>query len=552
MDREQLIEKESRLLRKLLYTDFTRFLESEEFLEARYYFLYYAPAKNWKEDFYHFMSDIDGLYEKANNELRTEYLKLLVFMAIDLKSYAVKWVLAQEHDAAIIEKAHKTILAKTLEIAEKDPQTASHTHQYFTQITAGKLAAEDVPPENIEIEALKVCGKSLDVFIGNTIQNIQSSGIPGLKSEDQNSAMITGNDYGEYLNDTIWLGISYTTTNPPLVNMVWDIDVNAWKSKLNDAVEKERDFYLAGNDSLANLCCLATLVVVEKNCRLLRGIFYTTRGSEGYACYQVNPENHDNAENMISEVRDVYELLKKRLKGIPNVSFKLPGTSAGLKAAKVLSSEGQSLTITLEFGLFQALAFAKVFEKGSAITSNLVIMNGRLAFPVRDELLAAGIEGAEEAAQWAGIEATRKLYRRLYNRPSKGGLGLDTKKIRIMNASLRIYGNQIPDIAELTGPQVMTIFPNVRRAWDSIRRNCVYGKIEHETPEKYLNILKKSEIFCQAWWTAEDGIDGKPDTVLSSNEADKEQVEKWVPVKATLDQFLSAYDKLRNQVKLIG
>ena len=546
MDWKYRIDEEMTLRRKAVYADLITSLESRKFLEVRHYFLYYSKAETWETDLANFIHDIDALYAKADGGLRTEYLKLLVFLAIDLKSHAVQWVLAKEHDPLVMQKGHDKILLKIHDIVRYDSKSACRIHTYFKDITAGKLIAEDVAAEDIALETSKTCGKSLDEFINNSIKHIQSSNIPRLRTGDPNTAMIRGNDYGEYLNDTLWLGISYATTNPPLVNMVWDIDREFWKSKLRIAAEEEPDSDL---DPIAHLCCLATVNVVEKNCRLLRSIFYATQGSEGYVCYQVNPHNHDSAENMICEVDYAYKLLEKRLEGIPNVSFKLPATFAGLKAANALSYEGFPLTITLEFGLFQALAFAEILKNGSAITSNLVVMNGRLAFPVRDELLAAGVDGAEAAAQWAGIEVTRKLFRLLYKPQSNGGMGLDSQKIRIMNASLRIYGGQIPDISELTGPQIMSIFPNVRRAWDIVNREFSAGTIENETPEQYLTILKKSEIFRQAWWTEDDEMDGRPETILHLSE--EEKVRQWVPIKATLDQFLAAYDTLENHMKQV-
>ena len=66
--------------------------------------------------------------------------------------------------------------------------------------------------------------------------------------------------------------------------------------------------------------------------------------------------------------------------------------------------------------------FARAMREGQAIFSCLVEMNGRLAYPVRDELLAKlddlaahGIDeaNAREAAAWAGIAVIKRVHRLL-------------------------------------------------------------------------------------------------------------------------------------------
>jgi hypothetical protein len=93
---------------------------------------------------------------------------------------------------------------------------------------------------------------------------------------------------------------------------------------------------------------------------------------------------------MVDEVSFVHAVMAQRLGNgyEPNISFKVPGTYAALLAAKAIGKMGISLTITLSFGVFQAMEFGKVFAVSTAAVNSVVIMNGRLAFPVRDQLLA--------------------------------------------------------------------------------------------------------------------------------------------------------------------
>ena len=260
-------------------------------------------------------------------------------------------------------------------------------------------------------------------------------------------------------------------------------------------------------------------------------------------CYQVSPMNHNNAKGMIAELEAVYSRFQQRFGGEPNVSFKIPGTSAGLEAARVLSPKGFSFTITLSFGAFQTLEFARVLNTGTALFNAVVVMNGRLAFPVRDELLAMGAAGAEKASEFAGVETTRKIYNKMYSPESAGGLGIQKSKVRIMNASLRIYGTEIPDIAEIWGSPAITVFPNVRRAYDAIGRSFTHGTVENSTPAQAMEVLVKSEIFRQAWWVPGDDEALRPARQLSLEKKDDDYVVAWQPIAETLKAFIQTYQE---------
>jgi hypothetical protein len=59
-----------------------------------------------------------------------------------------------------------------------------------------------------------------------------------------------------------------------------------------------------------------------------------------------------------------------------------------LEACSVLTKRAIGVTITVNFGLFQHLPFVQAIDEGQAIFACLVEMSGRLAFPVRDEMIA--------------------------------------------------------------------------------------------------------------------------------------------------------------------
>lgn len=127
------------------------------------------------------------------------------------------------------------------------------------------------------------------------------------------------------------------------------------------------------------------------------------------------------------------------------------------------------MTITINFGMFQHLPFAEAMRAGTAIYSNIVEMSGRLAYPVRDELLAdldmlaafkINEAKAVEAAAWAGIAVVKRMVNLLKAK------GYDLGRYKPLIASLLIYHgegynnlpNPYPDITEVVGASPISVF----------------------------------------------------------------------------------------------
>lgn len=360
-----------------------------------------------------------------------------------------------------------------------------------------------------------------------------------------------GNDYGAFLDVAFYTGAMFQTTNPPLIKASWDLSTEEYRRSLAHRYRHTRfEEYPTGSLTEQEIAAaLLPATIVASHMELLRGFYLYTEGRSGFVCYQVNPEYHNNSGNMRDEILFVHSLLTDILGGEPNVSFKIPGTRSGLECAQALQHEGVSITVTLSFGLFQADAFARVLARSTAVSSFIVVMNGRLAFPVRDQLIAMKGEDNSpylQASRLVGVEVTRKLFRRLYGAEQEGGLCLDRRRVGIMNASLRIYGDQIPDITQIWGTPAITIFPNARHALDSADRIFDPDAIRNGEDASLLSLLRESEIFCQAYYLDGDS-EGQPEKKLSLTEGDDSAVELWGPINQTLTQFLSAHAQIRTQ-----
>ena len=369
-----------------------------------------------------------------------------------------------------------------------------------------------------------------------------------------------GNDYAAFLLYCMYLGGSFVTTNPPLIDIAWAADPDHWTPIVDDII--------AGNPDAdeAALARLATMEVVLSNMRLLRPIFLLTGGKKGYVSLQVNPKKHGDSQAMVADALAIHQELTGRLDGgVPNVVFKLPGTLAGLVACRELTGRGIGVNITVNFGMFQQVRFAQAIAEGEALVSYLTEMNGRLAYPVRDEMVSKAesgelkehgidIDRAREAAAWSGVAVVKRLHGLLCEK------GYDLGRVRPLVASLRVYREQgyrelpsaFPDITEDAGVSVVTVFPNVRRPFDEERGLTVDGhRIEAQVPEAILDALTHSEIFKQAYYVADPGWvsdDSKfrPDKVLSLE--DERGTVAWEPVNATMTQFGKAYDRFVQRI----
>lgn len=521
-------------------------------------------------------ADALRLFEGGAAAQRAQVLSFFMQLAIDYAGSRPRWV---KQPVERSKKLSARFAARTEELAGRDGAAAALLTEQLRAETLGRLQAEAVDSADqraaLAAELLGPVGGAAGAaggapgaagaagpvrFMRGVIDEISRSNFrvaaeAWMRGE---SATVVGNDYAAYSLYTLWIGGSSITSNPVLIKLAWDAD-RATYDPLIDAIIKDllspaeiRAAVAASGEEQAavvrRLNTRITMAVVEQNCRLIRDIFLATDGMEGYVNLQVNPRNYSDAAGMVAEASAVYDELDKALGGVPNVVIKLPATPASLEAARQLTARGIGVTITLCFSLAQTMAFGEVLRHSQALVSNMAVMNGRLANPVKAQLAEMGVAGGDEAAQWTGVAVSRKVYARLYNPAAKGGMGLDPKRVRLMIASLRIYGDWLPDITELWGVPAITVFPNARRALDLHPRPFEPNTVQKETPAAPIETLLKSEIFRQAWWTGSEGAAAQPAAPLQMTPAGAAAVAAWAPVEQTLRQFIAEYEAMSGMV----
>lgn len=557
----QRIRQERAREQKVTADDLCQRISDGEIVRAVGNLLFHTAPAALDEKLTAVLDRISRTAGSGNVALQTHVLDFLVKLAIGLCSFLPNWVLSQALDSVAIDALARKVADVLENLTSVAGEAAAQLAVRLRKEAIARLKAEGVTDESqAAAMADRLMSNSLVDYVSNIADELRRSNLMLVAQARLEGKTLTqlGNDYAAFLQYMIWLGGSFVTTNPVLIKLAWDTDPELWNKRVDALIVSKYSTdqlrkLLRGQQSeltavIEAINSAVTMAVVRENCNLLRDIFLVTEGREGYVSLQVNPKNHDDWQQMVSEAKNLYSSLESTLGGVPNVVFKLPATAAGKSAAQILTSEGIGVTITVEFSVFQALGFAEVLNRGKMLVAYLALMNGRMAYPVRDEMKAKGVAGGVQTACWAGVEVARKAYRRLYAPPEQGGMGVDPERVKLLIASLRIYDDWIPDISELWGCPVITIFPNIRHKFDSRRRDFTGNTVLQATPDEQLEVLFQSEIFRQAWWVPGDPEQYKPKRVLTLEPKDSEAMLKWPPVANTLGEFIDLYEKMGQMV----
>src|SRR2546423_15341777 len=93
---------------------------------------------------------------------------------------------------------------------------------------------------------------------------------------------------------------------------------------------------------------------VSDACDLLRSVWDSGHGQDGYVSIEVDPNLAGDTEATIAQARHLHESIDK-----PNLHVKIPATKAGLPAIEEMIASGRNINVTLIFSL---LRYAEVVE----------------------------------------------------------------------------------------------------------------------------------------------------------------------------------------------
>lgn len=413
------------------------------------------------------------------------YLDTAAQVAVDLRSWLSQWVLVNLVSSEDIEKASDELLA-------------------FAEELGGKDAADKARAEIASVAASSI-RKMCDMT----------------KAGEANT--VWGHDYASGLTYSLRRGARWVTSNPCKIQ-AFKKDFPEHYQDLVAEIKREN----AGADASVMAAQMFTKVCAI-SARALYPIFEATDKQYGFVCMQVDPREVKNTEAMIQQVDFWYDAMKKEL-GVeePNVVFKLPAVEPAFKAAEALLQKNYKLCMTLNFTVTQHAAFAEILSKGSK-PGYLVLMAGQLDDQIAKELEAKGVADAKVIARHGSEAVMRKSYKMLAD---KG-----YKNLSIMTAAVRGPWHIQNSFAPVDGATFMiTTVPGKIKEFDE-NPAPIASVMDQPVEEKYLEILRTSEVFNKALCSPEEGL------------LTWENIYDYPPFVAFFNQFTAAYQEIEDDFK---
>lgn len=194
------------------------------------------------------------------------------------------------------------------------------------------------------------------------------------------------------------------TTNPPLCAAAVAARPAEWEMQMGTIIKSAPDPSVKAEG-------LVRLVVTE-GARKLAAIFSGSAGVLGHICGQVDPSMAGDRTAMLA-------MGHRFAAWAPNVSVKVPATSAGLEVLEELAAEGVPVTGTVSFSLSQLLAIAEAHARGSRRAEakglrpapcNAVLMIGRIDDYLMDVAADNRSAASPDDVRKAGLAIAKRCY----------------------------------------------------------------------------------------------------------------------------------------------
>lgn len=112
------------------------------------------------------------------------------------------------------------------------------------------------------------------------------------------------------------------------------------------------------NKSLQEIYDELTIKDVQEACDILRPVFDSSGGTDGFASLEVSPYLALDKEGSIEEAKRLYARVNR-----PNCYIKIPGTKEGVEAIEELLYQGVNINVTLLFSIERYTEIAKAYVR---------------------------------------------------------------------------------------------------------------------------------------------------------------------------------------------
>ncbi|MCY2951757.1 MAG: hypothetical protein NTU53_07235 [Planctomycetota bacterium] len=300
------------------------------------------------------------------------------------------------------------------------------------------------------------------------------------------------------------------TTNPFLSSIALNANRGLWAKEIATVLGR-------GGKAEERAEALMRIPVVAAASKMLRE-FERSEGRRGWVCCQVNPARAGDRVRMLEMARRVHGWA-------PNITVKLPATSAGLDVLEDCVAAGICTTATVGFTVAQVLAVAERHRRGigrakaKGIRAGgcfAVVMIGRLDDYLREVAEDARVDVSESDIRQAGIAVVKRAYSIYQERGYEAALII---------AALRGTHH----MTELAGAEViLSIFPGWQEPLMSGDLACE-ACIDREVDPDVIRRLSQMSEFVRAYEA--DGM--KPEEFIT-----------YGVTQRTLSQFFDAGWKL--------
>ncbi len=140
------------------------------------------------------------------------------------------------------------------------------------------------------------------------------------------------------------------TSNPTIFQKAIS-EGNVYDEQLREALAEE-------DDPKAIFLRLA-IQDVQNACDLLRPVWDSGNGKDGYVSIEVDPNLAFDTDATIAEAQRLHDLVDR-----PNCFVKIPGTKEGLPAIEEMTARGHNINVTLIFGLQRYAEVVEAHHRG--------------------------------------------------------------------------------------------------------------------------------------------------------------------------------------------
>jgi transaldolase len=184
----------------------------------------------------------------------------------------------------------------------------------------------------------------------------------------------------------------------------------------SDAYDDQFRALVAANASVIDAYWSLVVDDVRDACAVLRPVFDSSGGTDGFVSIEVAPELAHDSEATITAARDLHERI-----ALPNLFVKIPATEAGIPAIRTMISEGRSINVTLIFSLHRYAEVIHAYLEGletlvarggdpASVQSVASFFVSRVDTEVGHRLEALGGTGSGELRGHAAIAQARLAY----------------------------------------------------------------------------------------------------------------------------------------------